>query len=451
MDEAITQFCAVTDASTEVARKFLQIADGNVEAAVSFFLEHGSEIVDEPTTRPTRSSNSPSGRSDDPISVDEEYARQLQQEQNQPDPVRAPIAARHDILTGGGSLYDQPSVWGGPSFTPSRHSIFNQGDSSSGSPGPDFMRNLQTLPPTSGESESSVSAKARRLADLFRPPFDIMYKGAFEEARAAARDGKKWLLINVQDQSEFACQVLNRDLWSDSIVKEILKESFIFLQYSCDSSEGKRYLTLYPIQKYPHVAIIDPRTGERVKVWEKDIKPTEFMMDVTEFLDTRSSEEVAPATPKKAKVAEVSDMSEEEQIRAAIQASLDGKASESPKEQKEEHAEEGEEEPQEEEGEEEEPQNDVLSTLQPVKRDEPTDLANSTRVQLRMADGTRIIRRFLKTDPVRYLFEFVKAEVPETQDRPFELVFNRKQLIECLDQSIQDAGLVNAAVNFVFP
>lgn len=103
-----------------------------------------------------------------------------------------------------------------------------------------------------------MSAKARRLADLFRPPFDIMYKGAFEEvtqkkldrsdhalarvadplpiyiitlkARAAAREGKKWLLINVQDQSEFACQVLNRDLWSDSIVKEILKESFIFLQ-----------------------------------------------------------------------------------------------------------------------------------------------------------------------------------------------------------------------------
>lgn len=138
---------------------------------------------------------------------------------------------------------------------------------------------------------------------------------------------------------------------------------------------------------------------------------------VTEFLDTRSSEEAAPATPKKPKVAEVSDMSEEDQIRAAIEASLHGKARDSPK-----HGEEHEEQAEEEEPQEEdEPQDDTLSTLQPVKRDEPTDLANSTRVQLRMADGTRIIRRFLKTDPVRYLFEFVKAEVPETQDRSFEV------------------------------
>lgn len=39
-------------------------------------------------------------------------------------------------------------------------------------------------------------------------------------------------MINVQDPTEFSCQVLNRDLWSDTIVKDIVKESFIFLQVS---------------------------------------------------------------------------------------------------------------------------------------------------------------------------------------------------------------------------
>lgn len=33
------------------------------------------------------------------------------------------------------------------------------------------------------EDTSQITAKAKRLADLFRPPFDIMFKGGFEEVR----------------------------------------------------------------------------------------------------------------------------------------------------------------------------------------------------------------------------------------------------------------------------
>jgi thioredoxin-related protein len=79
-------------------------------------------------------------------------------------------------------------------------------------------------------SSSPASAKTKRLADLFRPPFDIMYHGEFEEARETAKEKNKWLMINIQNQTEFACQVMNRDLWSDSFVKDIIRESFIFLQ-----------------------------------------------------------------------------------------------------------------------------------------------------------------------------------------------------------------------------
>lgn len=57
-----------------------------------------------------------------------------------------------------------------------------------------------------------------------------MYHGNFEEARETAKEKNKWLMINVQNPTEFACQVMNRDLWSDSFVKDIVKESFVFLQ-----------------------------------------------------------------------------------------------------------------------------------------------------------------------------------------------------------------------------
>lgn len=125
-------------------------------------------------------------------------------------------------------------------------------------------------------------------------------------------------------------------------------------------------------------------------------------------------------------------MSEEEQINAAIAASLQAKG---------EDAQEEEEEDKEQENHDEdikEPQEkSPLDSIQPVKRDEPTDPANTTRIQLRTPDGKRIVRKFLKTDPVRYLFEFVKAELPESQDRPFEVsffsLFETKGGEQCID------------------
>jgi hypothetical protein len=53
----------------------------------------------------------------------------------------------------------------------------------------------------------------------------------------------------------------------------------------------------------------------------------------------------------------------------------------------------------------------------------------------------------LKKDPVRHIFEFVKSEVAEAKDRPFELNFNKESLINHLESPIEDAGLANANIN----
>jgi uncharacterized protein YyaL (SSP411 family) len=39
-------------------------------------------------------------------------------------------------------------------------------------------------------------------------------------------------MVNLQDPTEFACQVMNRDLWSEQAVKDVVNESFVFLQVS---------------------------------------------------------------------------------------------------------------------------------------------------------------------------------------------------------------------------
>lgn len=110
-------------------------------------------------------------------------------------------------------------------------------------------------------------------------------------------------------------------------------------------------------------------------------------------------------------------MTEEEQLNAAIAASLTkGKE----KEEDQDSIDMDVDEPKETVIEEEKA-GSAFDGIKAVKRDETTDMVNSTRIQLRLGDGSRVIRRFLKSDPVRYIFEFVKAEVPGANEQPFEV------------------------------
>jgi UBX domain-containing protein 7 len=69
------------------------------------------------------------------------------------------------------------------------------------------------------------------LSDMFAPPTHLMHRGGgFQGARAVARDARRWLLVNIQRDSEFACHALNRDVWRDELVENLVREGFIFWQ-----------------------------------------------------------------------------------------------------------------------------------------------------------------------------------------------------------------------------
>jgi hypothetical protein len=113
----------------------------------------------------------------------------------------------------------------------------------------------------------------------------------------------KWIMVNIMNSQEFSCQVLNRDLWSDSEVQKTIRENFFFLQvliliiwltqFTHDEPEGLRYQRNYPFDKHPHIGIIDPRTGEQVKTWNQVISPPEFIFEMHEFLERFSLNEQA--------------------------------------------------------------------------------------------------------------------------------------------------------------
>ncbi|KAF9573681.1 hypothetical protein EC968_008197 [Mortierella alpina] len=440
--EDIVQFCAITSADPDVASNYLTVCDGSLDRAITLYMESGgidlAGTTSSTNTNRTRGERRSRSSSDEgsagfgsTLDQDEELARSLQQEDsNAASAIRAPIAPRHEMLLGDDYGDHSGSMFGAPSHSSSlARDAFR-----------DFAAEAATL-------GGDTSPKTSRLADLFKAPLDMMARGDFDQSRNVAKNETKWLMVNIQEAGVFACQVLNRDLWSDKSVKEIVKENFVFLQFYSDSVEGKKYAAYYPLKTFPHIAIIDPRTAERMHVWSKAIDPVDFLSDVSEFLDMHSLTDSTskPSQPKKKKlVKDVSDMTEEEQLQAAMVASMGGDPSTAI------NLDDQEESPFTSTPEEATPATaavvSVFDSIQPVRHEEPTDPATSTRIGFRLSDGSRLMHRFSKTAPVRVLFEYIKSEVEDARTQPFELVFIGKQLLEDVDKTLAEVGVENAQI-----
>jgi len=63
---------------------------------------------------------------------------------------------------------------------------------------------------SSNAAEGSVPILPRKptshLQNLYRPPIDLAFGGDWDEALMNARQGSRWLLINIQMAEEFASQ-----------------------------------------------------------------------------------------------------------------------------------------------------------------------------------------------------------------------------------------------------
>lgn len=129
-------------------------------------------------------------------------------------------------------------------------------------------------------------APPSRLSELFRPPVDINFCGSFQAARDFAKDQNRWLIVNVQDMTDFGCQVLNRDIWSSDQLRKIIKKYFVFWQVAIDSSDGHRFQVFYSVNSYPYVGIIDPRTGEEKLSHKHGFRQTlpQFVLELKEYL-----------------------------------------------------------------------------------------------------------------------------------------------------------------------
>ena len=479
-DEKISSFVGITSCDPAKAAQYLSLTEGNLEQAIQLFfdspnLDVGGSSQAQPSTN--SASNPIPVDSDDSMSDfdapshpqpntedDEAMARRLQEEMYgagggaaAQDEVRAPMERRTETLVGPGASWgpgddddddinamvqEQLARRRNPATRPG---IFNQrtaqssvwADSSDSS-----ARRRELATATGGASEQS--SKMNMLAELFRPPFEIMFQQPWEQARDLGKE-------------EF---------------KDTIRENFIFIQYAKDDPRGTDYMNYYfqnreSADAYPHIAIVDPRTGEQVKVWSGPPIPeaVEFHAQLHEFLDRYSlnpnaKNPVATRKPDNTKK-DVGRMTEDEMLQMALQASM-GKNEQGPKDDdpdaltKADGSGKGKAKAEEPVQAAEEAANDSpfaqISSDHPHTEPTATDPTVTTRVQFRGGPGRPLVRRFNLSDPVRRIYEWIKAGHPweGKEGADFDLSFMGKNLIELLDTSIQDAGLKGASIMVEF-
>ncbi|KAJ3106125.1 hypothetical protein HDU97_006942 [Phlyctochytrium planicorne] len=387
----VLNFMSITGAGPETAQMYLQVSEGNVEAAISLYMENGGQELGATTESIARSEAATSTASR-PRIVDEE--------------VRAPIAPKHDVLIGG---YDDED-WGREVVPPTRRARSR----------PDLRHTSSSAFASENVSSSSSSASSERMSRLqkmFEPPLDIMFPGDFDAARRVAKDKLKWILVTISEKTEFVCEALKRDLWNNRDVKEFIKERFIFAFFMADTSEGLKHINFYPVDSYPYFAIIDPRTVE-------------------EFLENNSlvNDTVRKKRPKPSQSKSVSEMSEDDMLRMALAASLSSNPSQEIIDVDDEM-----------DTPEKIPEDPSMRVKANV-RDEPTS-GDITRIQFRLPDGSRNVRKFLKSDKILYLFEYVKGVYPDASTKPFELLNFRDALSARMEETIEAAKAANASIS----
>ncbi|KAH8845417.1 hypothetical protein MCOR27_007734 [Pyricularia oryzae] len=342
-------------------------------------------------------------------------------------------------------------------------------------------------PGRAGGPAGAQSATSRRLAELYRPPREILTHLDWDDTRDEGKDQKKWILVNLQDMADFRCQMLNRDVWKDEGVQEIIREKFLFLQYDKDIGNARQFIQLYlPNEQhlnsdiYPYIAVVDPRTGEQMKVWSGQDCPTtatDFKEKLQDFLERyRFSGKNPVATTKAPKrvVKDVDRMTEDEMLQLAMQNSLatanngSGESSSRPSIQDPDEltkstgsSDKGKSKAVEEEAPAAAPAEDQEdSAWAKIASDRPhsepaAGSTGVTRIQF-MSPSGKVVRRFAVTDPVRRLYEWLKAEPLGGEDKAgveFEIkrVPQGTDLIVDLDKTIEEAGIKQSslAVEFV--
>ncbi|CAM0945066.1 unnamed protein product [Alopecurus aequalis] len=160
----------------------------------------------------------------------------------------------------------------------------------------DYLEAAETDHMEALEGQSPPRARAdKTLHDLFQPPHEIMYKGSFHDAKVHAARKDKWLLMNIQSSGVFASHLHNRDLWSNDVVVQVIKDNFVFsllLKTGRPGDEAGKVCCFYKLEddQLPAVLVLDPITGQLLAKWCGIVQhPDDFLDSIGKYTESKPS------------------------------------------------------------------------------------------------------------------------------------------------------------------
>jgi hypothetical protein len=497
--ELLASFMAVTDSSEVVATQMLELTGWQLDEAVQlFFASNLDTDTDAQLARRLASDMGPSttgGWGADPYEVrpaDERYHDTLTgAPQLRAGPVVPPTALlpplaggqRDELVARGGLGISPPAQGFLDPFLDVRAAPRAQaaaGPAGPGDAGGDALLGGGIVPVTGRRAARGPDAG---LSGMFEPPVDVLYGGTVEQAREAATQLDRWLLVNVQSNTEFGSHRLNRDTWRHEAVHSLLATSFVFLQLYDVAPDGRKFLSNYQLgNEYvpatlPVTLLIDPVTGAKMHTWSGFVDAERFMEEIIPFCDATPSTGAVPHKRHKPAARPPPRMTEDEEIAAAIAASMgvtqdddaggpathpahaggdaDGNGGTPPDEAMPPV------------GPAVDPAEVTAAALAFLPAEPEASDAHTCSVALRLPTGMRISRRFPRSAPAACLRAWAVSAVPEAAaGRPFRLAVpgpgggaiphvseappGPASFGDVAGPTLEEAGLVNAALNFTW-
>jgi len=371
----------MTSAGDDEARGYLEMAGGDLHQAVGLFFEMGGG-----TPAPAhRSSASPS-----PVDHSADVAAEVRaaalaaglgpDDTPMEEEVRAPLPAYQDQIIDPEHDRRMQEAMAADSAAMYQRMSFDRNGAGTG-------------------EEDEQMGEGKAINRLFAPP-EYNEGVSYYQAIQKAKEEAKWLLVNIQQAEVFASHTLNRDVWSDDTVKDIIQGSFLFWQRDDKSTEGDQFCHLHQCgHQLPHICVIDPRTGRRVKNWDgrkwvESHAAAEYLLGfLDEFSMSRSPPPQSPAASPTARP----------QASPPDPSSIELSGLEEPMEV---------ERPGEVQAEAEEPV--------PAMPEEPAADAEHLKVSIRLPSGQRVTRRFRPEEPLEQMF-VVAAALTEKPTRLVDL------------------------------
>jgi len=431
-DEAVTTFISLTNcASTEEATSFLEMANGSLEEAVNLFMEFGSAAAPGRQMSPAQAPLPPppqpmqsGGVLDADVAAEVAAAAAAAGIDTGPligdtpmgdggDDVRAPMRAYEDqIISPDVDRWRLQQQIEADSEAMDKRMRWDEATGGTGDAG-------------SEQPNEAAQPSGQAINQLFAaPPFNE--KRPWYEVLTKGKEQRKWILVNIQQAEVFASHQLNRDVWREGTIVEIITTNFLFWQRDDKSAEGVQFCSYYNCgHQLPHICVIDPRTGRRVKAWDgrKWVEPHAAAEYLFGFQEEFSMERSPVASPNASPGMGPSPAPQE--MLPCQDVVLDGL----PDEMKDE----------------------PMEAAPAAMPEEPSADVEHIKVSMRLPSGQRVTRRFLKEDPLERMFEVASA----LSERALDLIDisatfptrNLRELDGGLQVLLKDANVAGHAVN----